>query len=880
MLRIIQIKNAAQAESYYTQPDYYLSGEKSQDLTGQWRGKAASYLGLYGEVKQNEWRSLCRNYHPQTAECLTGRQRRDRTIAYDFNFHVPKSVSLLYAHSRDERLMQAFRESVQATMEDIEEDMATRVRAEGKNENRITSNAVWGEFVHLTSRPVNGIPDPHLHAHCVVQSITRDREEEKWKAGQFRSLKKDANYYEALFHARLGHKLSELGLPIERTKKGWELDGVEKPLRDKFSRRTKLIEELADKLGIESDKAKDELGIKTREPKQKGLSFKELQEIWYERMSPAENQSLENLARRIGRKPIVRDGKAVVHSIEHAISHSFERDSVVTERRFLTTALKHAVGKASAQAVLDQAARSELINATRDGQRLVTTREVLAEESRMIAFARNGRGTCRPFSTKHEEFRREWLNDDQKKAVKYILESRDRTMIVRGISGTGKSTLLQEAAEAIEARGIKVHAFAPSASASRDTLAKSGFKDADTVARLLIDQKLQERLRHQLILIDEAGLIGSKTMGQVFDLAERIDARVLLVGDRFQHGSVERGSALRLLETEAGIKPAEVREIQRQKDQYKLAVKSLSEGRVEEGFRRLDRLGWIRECPTEERYAALAADYAAERAQGHSTLIVAPTHSEGRRITAHLRDLLRERGEIGAGEHVFETLENANLTEAERRDPVSYGVGDEIVFHQNVKGHARGTRLTVNDTSDLPLQHADRFHVFHRKRTSLAAGDMIRVTRNGHTEQGYRLYNGLLYQVKGFDDEGNIVLSNDAVINKDWGFFTHGYAVTSINSQGKSVDVTLVAQSDESFPASSNQQFYVTCSRSKQRVTVYTSSKADLLDAVSKSDSRLSATELVNSAPYRQLTFEQPKEREQTHDLHKAREREELAFER
>ena len=103
---------------------------------------------------------------------------------------------------------------------------------------------------------------------------------------------------------------------------------------------------------------------------------------------------------------------------------------------------------------------------------------------------------------------------------------------------------MQEAAQHIERSGTKVFAFAPSADASRDVLRNAGFKDADTVARLLVDENLQRQAAGQLIWIDEAGLLGMRTMERVFDLAERIGARVLLSGDRRQHGSVERGAAL------------------------------------------------------------------------------------------------------------------------------------------------------------------------------------------------------------------------------------------------------------------------------------------------------------------------------------------------
>ena len=61
---------------------------------------------------------------------------------------------------------------------------------------------IWAEFVHFTARPVNGIPDPHLHAHCYTFNTTWDEVEKKWKAGRFRDLKADAPYFEAAFHAR------------------------------------------------------------------------------------------------------------------------------------------------------------------------------------------------------------------------------------------------------------------------------------------------------------------------------------------------------------------------------------------------------------------------------------------------------------------------------------------------------------------------------------------------------------------------------------------------------------------------------------------------------------------------------------------------------
>ena len=144
------------------------------------------------------------------------RTRSQRTVGYDFTFSVPKSVSLLYARTGDSDILGAFRSSVDDTMRNIESEMQTRVRSNGRDENRQTGNMVWAEFVHTTSRPVDGIPDPQLHAHCFAFNVTHDPEEQRFKAGQFRELKRDAPYFQAGFRVRLANKLQELGFAIER----------------------------------------------------------------------------------------------------------------------------------------------------------------------------------------------------------------------------------------------------------------------------------------------------------------------------------------------------------------------------------------------------------------------------------------------------------------------------------------------------------------------------------------------------------------------------------------------------------------------------------------------------------------------------------------
>src|SRR5205085_9114569 len=142
--------------------------------------------------------------------------RAERRVGYDFTFSVPKSVSLLYAMSGDQGIMGAFRAAVDETMREIEAEMKTRVRRNGQDTDRGTGNMVWAEFIHTTSRPVDGVPDPQLHAHVFAFNSTWDDRERQWKAGQFRGHKASAPYFQSAFRVRLAGRLQDLGFGVER----------------------------------------------------------------------------------------------------------------------------------------------------------------------------------------------------------------------------------------------------------------------------------------------------------------------------------------------------------------------------------------------------------------------------------------------------------------------------------------------------------------------------------------------------------------------------------------------------------------------------------------------------------------------------------------
>ena len=844
MLRIKQTTSPEGAKSYFKTSDYYTN---DQERPGFWRGQAAEQLGLAGQVVQADWESMCENRNPTTNKPLTSKTVEGRRVGWDFSFHAPKGLSVLYAETKNEVLVETFQNAVNWTMNQIEAEAKVRVRKDDQDTDRTSGNLAWGEFTHFTTRPVNGVPDPHLHVHCFAFNASEDPVEAKWKAAAIHEIMRDAPYFEAMFHAKLTEDLGKLGLPIVRTKAAWDFENVTPELVDKFSRRTAEIEELATKLKIVDPKLKDKLGATTRAKKSKQFTFDELSAQWHERLTPGEKDTLKSLADRMGGEPTSGDPSAAKIALDQSLEHLLSRKSVVPERMVIARALKLAVGKATIAEVYDELDRSGVIRGKRDGRDMVTTRKVLGEEMSVLKFAREGRGTCTPIERKVNSFKRDWLNADQKAAIKHILQSRDRVMLVRGAAGVGKTSLMQEAVDQINDAGMRVIALAPSADASRGVMREANFHDADTVARFLLDEKFQEKAKGQLIWVDEASLLGAESMAKPFTLADELECRVLLTGDRAQHGSVDRGTMLKLLETDAGITPASVTEIQRQTSNYKEAVKLLSEDNVLGGFDRLSDMGWVREVKGDERDQQLARAYVETLDEGLTALAISPTKLEGAKITHEIREKLKATGKLSKDEREFVSLANLHRTEAERQDALSYSAGEVVQFHQNAKGFVKGERLIVADFSALPTDQAKRFAVFKQEKVRLAVGDLIRITANGKTlDEAHRLNNGSVYRVKSFDEQNNIVLDNNWKVARDFGHIDHGYVLTSHASQGKTVKRVFVAQSSQSFAASNRQQFYVSVSRGERQAVIFTDSKDDLREAIEKTDDRISATEFVN----------------------------------
>lgn len=880
MIRMIQSASAGHAKAYFSdallKSDYYIN---DQELQGQFRGKLAERLSLDKMASKEEFFSLCENKHPKTGQPLTPRNKDNRTIGYDINFHCPKSVSILHVLSRDPHILRAFQKSVSDTMTDIEQDSATRVRKSGQHTDRQTQELVWAEFVHQTARPVDDeLPDPHLHSHCFVFNATWDNEEKQYKAAQFQDIKRDMPYYQARFHKRLSDHLINLGYRVRLTDKSFEIDGVPQKAIDLFSKRTDEIGRFAKEKGIADAKQLDALGARTRSKKQKGFTMDELKTQWKQQMREIKLDNLEDNLKAVRFSKEIDKGKLTAeHCINYAVKHSFERFSVMRERRLLETAYKHALGNTTVglDDISNQFLNDDRIIHIKEGrQKVCTTKEVFLEEKKMVQLALAGRGKMQPFYENPPELS---LHADQNAAIQHLLTTKNQVSIIRGAAGTGKTTLMTTAVKLMEDKGKKVTVIAPTAQASHGVLKNEGFENAETVAKFLIDKQLKEQTKNQVIWVDEAGLLGTQDMVALLEVATKYNARLILGGDTRQHASVIRGDALRILNTVGGIKSAEVSKIFRQKDfHYKSVVEHLSQGDIKSGFEKLDRMEAIKTIDALKPNNQLVSDYLQTIKRGKSALIVSPTHQQGEDVTDTVRIKMRQAGLLGKKEINALKLTNVNFTEAEKSDWRNYRSKDLIQFNQNIKGFMRGSLWTVENIEDnlikikdekgksshLPLKTSKYYDVFKQEEIGLSKGDQLVITRNGFDEEKKRLNNGMMLEVASVSKKGQIKLVNrkaktSYILKGNFGHLRHAYCITSHASQGKTVDEVFIAQPSGTFAATNAKQFYVSVSRGREAVHIYTDDKEALLDYASAIGDRQSALELVTKNATHEKMVEQ-----------------------
>ena len=354
------------------------------------------------------------------------------------------------------------------------------------------------------------------------------------------------------------------------------------------------------------------------------------------------------------------------------------------------------------------------------------------------------------------------LTGEQRAAFEHVTEGRDLGVVV-GYAGTGKSALLGVAHEAWEDAGYRVQGLALSGIAAENLEGGSGIASR-TIASLEHQWSQGRELldARDVLVIDEAGMIGSRQMERLLSAAEKAGAKVVLVGDPEQLQAIEAGAAFRsIAERHSHV---EITQVRRQHEEWQRdATRQLATGRTGEALAAYDARGMVHAAETrdqarEDLVERWDRDRLAET--GKSRIILTHTNDEVRDLNLAARDRLRQAGTLGV-----------DVTVQAARGERAFATGDRLMFLKNDRG------LGVKN------------------------GMLGEVEQVSPSQMTVRL------------DAGRSI----AFDLKDYAQVDHGYAATIHKSQGVTVDRTHVLAT----PGMDRHGAYVALSRHRDSVQVH-----------------------------------------------------------
>jgi conjugative relaxase-like TrwC/TraI family protein len=300
MISVGAVASASGAASYYTQDNYYTADQAIE--TSAWEGEGAKALGLEGRVDAQTFEAVLNGKLPDGS--VIDAKRGAHRPGTDVTFSAPKSVSLLALVGGDKRVVQAFRDSVSATLKWAEKNLAETRTWDGKGQKTDKSgNLVVATFLHDVNR--NG--EPQLHVHAVLANATRDPD------GKWRALKNDALYDRqhvlgTVHNADLRARIEAIGyetVPAKNAIDGqFEIKAVSRDVIKAFSTRSDEIAAALKTGDRGSPREREIAALATRSSKTPELSHEAKSAAW------------TALARSIGFEP----GPLIERSLMRAMS--------------------------------------------------------------------------------------------------------------------------------------------------------------------------------------------------------------------------------------------------------------------------------------------------------------------------------------------------------------------------------------------------------------------------------------------------------------------------------------------------------------------------------------------------------------------------------
>jgi len=390
-------------------------------------------------------------------------------------------------------------------------------------------------------------------------------------------------------------------------------------------------------------------------------------------------------------------------------------------------------------------------------QRLHRAAELMAERERHAT-----RDADREAALARAEARGLVLSGEQADALAHVTDGLDLSMVV-GYAGTGKSAMLGVAREAWEVAGYEVRGAALSGIAAENLESGSGISSR-TIASLEHgwEQGRDLLTSRDVLVIDEAGMVGTRQLERVMSHAAEAGAKVVLVGDPQQLQAIEAGAAFRSIHERHG--GAEIGEVRRQREDWQRdATRDLANGKTGIALGAYRSHGMVHDAQTRKHARGDLIerwDRDRQSAPERSRIILTHTNDEVRALNEAARERMRTAGDLG--DEVRVTVE---------RGARNFASGDRVMFLQNERGLGvkNGTLGTIEQVS---------------------AQSMTVQTDDGRSVQ--------------FD-------------LKDYDRIDHGYAATIHKAQGMTVDRTHVLAT----PGMDAHASYVALSRHRDGVDLH-----------------------------------------------------------
>ena len=778
MLSISMRGNAAQAAKYYQHLESDESGKEIEDYysgggQGYFQGTGALILGLVGPVDRESFEELAFGRTP-LGECQGA--GIDHRAGWDLTWSSPKSVSVLWATADAETrgtIEAAHDNAVARSLKFMEYHAGYGRRGHG-GQTHEKVGLVAAVYRHGTSRET----DPHLHSHAMVFNVARRLD------GTIGGIE-SKYFYEwklaggAAYRAELVTQLQKLGYTVERDGSSFKVTGVPQELCDGFSKRRRQIETELKRLGSRGAKASEIATLSTRKVKQE-MDRETLIKTWQATAKGiAPKWKPEQCLNQPQHEIVPLDIKALQNEMtqKHSTLSEAQLYSYIGQDHQVFSSIagiEKSVSevKVDSETVVLQGPRGETRFTTKEMQTLEVLMVDRAERMSMT-FTHN----VSPEVIAKAMDARLALSDEQKAAVTHITKSNDLS-VVQGDAGTGKSFMLSVAKDAWETEGYRVRGASLSGKAAQGLQLSSGIQST-TIRRFEMDTLGYQDERGQkhepadkltskdIVVIDEAGMIGSRQTAALIEHAVQVGAKVVLIGDTRQLQAIDAGAAFRAISERVGS--ANLTDIRRQHDlQDRQAVRDLRDGRAEKALQNLSQRGRVHESETaREAKAQTGKAVAEDLAAGKRSLGLAGTRADVRDINEFAREAAKEKN----------LVTGADVTVSTANGEREFAVGDRVLFTRNNK--------------NLDVKNGDLATLMSIEQRDSVVHFKAELDRGGERQVSTQTYDHL----------------------------DLGYVVTCHKAQGSTVDRCHIFASENGM--SSREWSYVAASRAKEETHIH-----------------------------------------------------------